>query len=58
MIAFVRGQVAAVTLSSAVTDGLAAVHRAGFVHRTLGSQSVLVDTSTFVLLSDLGCATP
>ena len=47
-----------VTLSSAVTDGLAAVHRAGFVHRTLGSQSVLLDTSTYVLLSDLGCATP
>jgi hypothetical protein len=47
-----------VALSSAVTDALAAVHRAGFVHRTLGSQSVLVDSSSHVMLSDLGCATP
>ena len=47
-----------VALSGAVTDGLAAVHRLGFVHRTLGSHSVLVDSSGHVLLSDLGCATP
>ena len=47
-----------VAISAGVTDGLAAIHRWGFVHRTLGSHNVLVDTRGHVLLSDLGCATP
>jgi hypothetical protein len=47
-----------VAVSAGVTDGLAAVHRAGFVHRTLGIHNVLVDGRDRVLLSDLGCATP
>jgi serine/threonine protein kinase len=41
-----------------VTDGLAAIHRAGFVHRTLGTHNVIVDNRGNVLLADLGCATP
>ena len=47
-----------VAVSAGVTDGLAAIHRAGFVHRTLGIHNVLVDARDHVLLSDLGCATP
>ena len=47
-----------VGLSADVTDGLAAVHRAGFVHRTLGIHNVLIDGRGRALLSDLGCATP
>ncbi|HET9267999.1 MAG TPA: protein kinase, partial [Vicinamibacterales bacterium] len=47
-----------VALSAGVTDGLAAIHRAGFVHRTLGIHNVLVDARGHVFLSDLGCATP
>jgi hypothetical protein len=47
-----------VEFSAGVTDGLAAIHRAGFVHRTLGIHNVLVDSRGRVLLSDLGCATP
>jgi hypothetical protein len=47
-----------VALSAGVTDGLAAIHRAGFVHRTLGTDNVLVDDRGHVLLADLGCATP
>ncbi len=47
-----------VALSAGVTDGLAAIHRAGFVHRTLGEHNVLVDGSDYVRLADLGCATP
>ena len=47
-----------VAFSAGVTDGLAAIHRAGFVHRTLGIDNVLVDGRDHVLLSDLGCATP
>ena len=47
-----------VALSAGVTDGLAAIHRAGFVHRTLGSHNILVDSSGYVRLADLGCATP
>lgn len=47
-----------VALSAGVTDGLAAVHRAGFVHRSLGPHNVFVDRSGYVRLSDLGCATP
>jgi Protein kinase domain len=47
-----------VALSEGVTDGLAAIHRVGFVHRTLGIHNVLVDTRGHILLSDLGCATP
>ena len=47
-----------VAVSAGVTDGLAAIHRAGFVHRTLGIHNVLVDARDHVLLADLGCATP
>jgi serine/threonine protein kinase len=47
-----------VTLSAGVTDGLAAIHRAGFVHRTLGTNNVLIDSRGHALLADLGCATP
>ena len=47
-----------VALSAGVTDGLAAVHRAGFVHRTLGAHNILVDSHGYVRLADLGCATP
>ena len=47
-----------VALSAGVTDGLAAIHRAGFVHRTLGTHNVLVDSHGQVRLADLGCATP
>jgi hypothetical protein len=47
-----------VALSAGVTDGLAAIHRAGFVHRTLGPHNILVDSSGYVRLADLGCATP
>jgi hypothetical protein len=47
-----------VAVSAGVTDGLAAIHRAGFVHRTLGTHNVLVDNRGHVLLADLGCATP
>jgi hypothetical protein len=47
-----------VAVSAGVTDGLAAIHRAGFVHRTLGTHNVLVDNRGHVRLADLGCATP
>lgn len=47
-----------VAFSAGVTDGLAAIHRAGFVHRTLGIDNVIVDGRGHVLLSDVGCATP
>ena len=47
-----------VAWSAGVTDGLAAIHRAGFVHRTLGTHNVLVDNRGHVRLADLGCATP
>jgi len=47
-----------VALSAGVTDGLAAIHRAGFVHRTLGTHNVLVDSHGYVRLADMGCATP
>jgi hypothetical protein len=47
-----------VALSAGVTDGLAAIHRAGFVHRTLGTHNVLVDNLGHVALADMGCATP
>jgi hypothetical protein len=47
-----------VALSAGVTDGLAAIHRAGFVHRTLGPHNILVDSGGYVRLADLGCATP
>ena len=47
-----------VAISAGVTDGLAAIHRAGFVHRTLGTNNILVDDRGDVRLSDLGCATP
>src|SRR5262245_8286969 len=47
-----------VALSAGVTAGLAAVHRAGFVHRTLGTHNILVDGHDYVRLGDLGCATP
>jgi hypothetical protein len=47
-----------VALSAGVTDGLAAIHRVGFVHRTLGTHNVIVDNRGHVLLADLGCATP
>jgi hypothetical protein len=45
-------------LSAGVTDGLAAIHQAGFVHRTLGTNNILVDGRGYVRLGDLGCATP
>ena len=47
-----------VALSAGVTDGLAAIHRAGFVHRTLGAHNIIVDGAGYVRLADLGCATP
>jgi len=47
-----------VGLSAGVTDGLAAIHQAGFVHRTLGTQNIIVDSRGQVRLADLGCATP
>ena len=47
-----------VALSAGVTDGLAAIHRAGYVHRTLGPHNVFVDSAGFVRLADIGCATP
>jgi len=47
-----------VTLSAGITGGLAAIHRAGFVHRTLGAHNVLVTEDGHVLVSDTGCATP
>jgi tRNA A-37 threonylcarbamoyl transferase component Bud32 len=47
-----------VAVSAGVTDGLAAIHAAGFVHRTLGKDNVLIDDDGRVLLADLGCATP
>ena len=47
-----------VQLSAGITDGLAAIHDAGFVHRTLGSNNLLVDARGQPFLSDLGCATP
>jgi hypothetical protein len=47
-----------VALSAGVTDGLAAIHRAGFVHRTLGTHNVVVDDQGYVRLADVGCATP
>lgn len=47
-----------VELSAGVTDGLAAIHRVGFVHRTLGIHNILMDGQGFVRLADLGCATP
>jgi len=47
-----------VALSAGVTEGLAAIHQAGFVHRTLGPHNILVDSSGYVRLSDIGCATP
>jgi hypothetical protein len=47
-----------VALCAGVTDGLAAIHRAGFVHRTLGTNNVLVNNRGHVFLADLGCATP
>jgi hypothetical protein len=46
-----------VAWSADVTDGLAAIHRAGFVHRTLGTHNVLIDQRGHALLADLGCAT-
>ena len=33
-----------VGLCAGVTDGLAAIHRAGFVHRTLGTHNIVVDS--------------
>ena len=47
-----------VALSAGVTDGLAAIHGAGSVHRTLGTHNVVVDDRGHVLLADLGCAIP
>ena len=47
-----------VELCAGLTDGLAAIHRAGFVHRTLAAANVLVDNRGHVRLADLGCATP
>lgn len=47
-----------VAVSAGVTDGLAAIHQGGFVHRTVGTHNILVDAGGFVRLSDLGCATP
>ena len=47
-----------VAMSAGVTDGLAAIHRAGFVHRALGTDNILIDADGFVRLADLGCATP
>ena len=47
-----------VALSAGVTDCLAAIHRAGFVHRTLGVHNIMVDDRDYVRLSDMGCATP
>lgn len=47
-----------VALCGGVTEGLAAMHRAGFVHRTLASSNITVDADGFVRLADLGCATP
>jgi hypothetical protein len=47
-----------VALSAGVTDGLAAIHQAGFVHRTVGTHNILVDSRGYVRLGDLGCATP
>jgi hypothetical protein len=47
-----------VSLSAAVTDGLAAIHRAGFVHRTLGMHNIVLDRRGDVRLADMGCATP
>lgn len=45
-------------LCAGITEGLAAIHRAGFVHRALGSNNIHVDRDGFVRLTDLGCATP
>jgi hypothetical protein len=47
-----------VAISAGVTEGLAAVHRAGFVHRTLGTHNILIDGTGYVRLDDMGCATP
>src|SRR5262245_59020478 len=47
-----------VSLSAGLTDGLAAIHRSGFVHRTLGTNNIHLDGSGYVRLADLGCATP
>jgi serine/threonine protein kinase len=47
-----------VSLSAAVTDSLAAIHRAGFVHRTLGMHNIILDNGGYVRLADMGCATP
>jgi hypothetical protein len=47
-----------VAISEGVTDGLAAIHSAGFVHRTLGTDNILLDGLGLVRLADLGCATP
>ncbi|MCA8949180.1 MAG: protein kinase [Planctomycetes bacterium] len=44
--------------SAALTDGLAALHRAGYVHRTLGPETVLLGAEGDLRLADLGCATP
>jgi serine/threonine protein kinase len=46
-----------VALSAGVTDGLAALYRAGFVHRTLGANNIIVDDRGYVRLADIGCAT-
>jgi len=45
-------------VSAGVTDGLAAIHKAGFVHRTLGTHNILLLDGEDVRLGDIGCATP
>jgi hypothetical protein len=43
-------------ICSGLTDALAAIHRAGFVHRTLGVHDVLVTDECEAIMTDLGCA--
>jgi Protein kinase domain/Nucleoside 2-deoxyribosyltransferase len=43
-------------LCAGLTEGLAAVHRAGYVHRTLSKHTVYVDRGGTPTLADLGCA--
>lgn len=47
-----------VRICAGLTDALAAVHRAGYVHRTLNAHSVVVAENYEPTMTDLGCATP
>lgn len=47
-----------VRICTGLADALAAVHRAGYVHRTLSVHSVVVAEDHEPTMTDLGCATP